>query len=212
MSDDVLPDESVWAQVVEYLATIQAVWASHGHEYEQPGVEFGPGLSDAEVESAEQAYGFTFPSDLRAFLRFALPVSHGFVDWRSKPRDELEAWLAAPVDGVCYDVEHNGFWLDEWGTRPADLRQAITVARRSMRSAPQLVPVCGHRYLPTDPPEAGNPVFSVHQSDVVEYANNLLHYLAHEFQAPGEPPAWAVEGDSRPIPFWTYLTTLEPDL
>lgn len=33
------------------------------------GVDFEPGLTDAEVADAESRYGFRFPPDLRAFLR-----------------------------------------------------------------------------------------------------------------------------------------------
>jgi hypothetical protein len=44
-----------------------------------------------------------------------------------------------------------------------------------------LVAVYGHRYIPAEPGLAGNPVFSIHQSDVIVYGSSLASYLAAEF-------------------------------
>lgn len=69
--------------IVRFLQTFQQAWASRAHEYDQPGVQFEAGLSDAEVTGVEERFDFVFPPDLRAFLQHALPVSHGFPNWRS---------------------------------------------------------------------------------------------------------------------------------
>jgi hypothetical protein len=65
--------------------------------------------------------------------------------------------------------------------------------------APKLIPLLGHRYLPADPCEAGNPVFSVYQSDVIYYGANLQDWMR-----------WEVDGwDAEPWPaisrirFWS---------
>jgi hypothetical protein len=66
-------------------------------------------------------------------------------------------------------------------------------------AAPQLIPVFMHRMMPDEPHEAGNPVFSVHQTDIILYGCDLADFLRHQFGLPtGEP--WA--GPVRPIRFW----------
>src|SRR5262249_17955195 len=45
----------------------------------------------------------------------------------------------------------------------------------------KLIPLISHRYLPEEPHEAGNPVFSVYQSDVIYYGTDLIDYFEREF-------------------------------
>ena len=46
------------------------------------GVEFAPGLTARQIDTAEAEHGFHFSPDLRAFLEHALPVGERFPDWR----------------------------------------------------------------------------------------------------------------------------------
>lgn len=87
-----------------------------------------------------------------------------------------------------FDVEHNGFWLDEWGPRPSSLGQALQVANELVAAAPRLIPVFAHRMMPDEPHLPGNPVLSVHQTDIVHYGFDLADYLRHEFGLPGREP------------------------
>jgi hypothetical protein len=123
--------------IVRYLQTFQQAWASHGHEYDLPGVQFETGLSNAEVTAVEERFGFVFPPDLRALLQHALPVGHGFVDWRSSGEEELRGRLDLPVDGICFDVAHNDFWMADWGDKPQDADEAAAVPRRAMQPVPR---------------------------------------------------------------------------
>ncbi len=100
-------------------------------------------------------------------LETALPVSPSFVDWRAGDAANLRTRLAWPLESLCFDIEHNTFWLAEWGPRPADLAQAFARATQAVAVAPRLIPVFSHRYLPAEPNEAGNPVFSVYQTDII---------------------------------------------
>ena len=71
-----------------------------------------------------------------------------------------------------------------------------------VRDAPELIPIYGHRAIPAEPPEAGNPVFSIVQTDVMVYGSNLHEYLINEFKprSPGGAVVRSVE--VRPIRFW----------
>jgi len=121
------------------------------------GVSFDVGLSPSEFSSVEREYGFRFPPDLREFLGFALPVSKGWPDWRHGNRSEIMMRLDWPFEGMCFDIEHNAFWLDSWGAKPAGLADAYAIARAAVVAAPRLIPVCGHRFLPDSPCESGKP-------------------------------------------------------
>ena len=171
-----------------------------------PSVRFEDGLSDAESNRVEQRFGFRFPPDLRAFLSFGLPASEGFPNWRSDAEDELERRLDLPADGICFDIGHNAFWYDPWGPRPDRLEDAWALARRRIAAAPTLMPVYGHRFIPAEPPESGNPVFSVVQADIIRFGDDLPSYLTNEFRdrrdaATATPSRQA----ARPVPFWDDL-------
>jgi len=83
-------------------------------------VEIEPGLTAADLDHVERRFGFEFADDHRAFLAAGLPVGRGWPDWRDGGVEQLRDRLAWPVDGVLFDVEHNEFWRQEWGKRPAD--------------------------------------------------------------------------------------------
>ena len=158
-----------------------------------------PGLSDAEFAAIEDEFGFSFADDHRAFLAAGLPVGRRWVDWRDGDRAELRERLAFPVEGVLFDLEQNGFWYDGWGPRPADDAQALAIARGVLFTAPRLVPVYSHRFLPAGHGTSGHPVLSVMQTDVVCYGADLFDYLKAEFGTPSGTPCKPT------VDFWRYL-------
>ncbi len=169
------------------------------------GVRFSAGLGEREIQRIEHTYAFRFPPDLRQILAHALPVSEGFPDWRSGAESELRQHLSQPLDGILFDVENNGFWLDEWGPRPTDLGQALSLAAARCAVAPTLVPLYRHRYLPSEPLLEHNPVLSVYQTDVIPYGNDLASYFSTEFGM--YLPSWAA-ARPRSIRFWDQLAVL----
>ncbi len=169
------------------------------------GVEFAPGLTAHQVRTAEAEYGFRFPPDLCAFLEHALPLGERFPDWRSPGSEFIRDRLAWPADSMCFDIEHNTFWLPAWGPKPESMEEAHAKARQAVRSAPLLIPVFGHRYLPALPCEPGNPVFSVYQTDIIYYGLDLSSYLFAEFDVPNPFP---VPDSPREIEFWSDLERL----
>ena len=131
---------------------------------ERAGVKFDSGMTAVELEAAEARFAFTFPPDLRAFLAFALPTGGSAPTWRDLENPGLIRTMGWPLEGMCFDIENNVFWPDEWGERPVELAEAFEIARGHVALAPKLIPVFGHRYLPDRPATAGNPVFSVYQT------------------------------------------------
>lgn len=156
-----------------------------------------PGLSDAQMDEVEQRFGFEFAADHRVFLTAGLPVGHNWPDWRSGTDEALRRQLDWPVEGLLFDVEHNHLWLKQWGQRPADLAVALTEARGHLLKVQKLVPIAGHRYLPSIRGSWGMPVLSVYQSDIIVYGSDLCVYFHNEF---GSKPK--IFGPSSPVPFW----------
>ena len=166
------------------------------------GFEVGLGLSTAELSVAEERYRLRFPPDLRDLLSTGLPTGDRFPNWRDPDRTRIDDQLAWPTESVCFDIEHNGFWWPKWGSRPSELKTACAIARQRIAEAPALIPLFGHRYLPTAPYEAGNPVFSVYQTDIICCGRDLDAWAALEF---GGARYREVTTDPRYIPFWSDL-------
>jgi hypothetical protein len=169
---------------------------------EKAGVVFEKGLTNSEIKNIEHEFGFRFPPDLAEFLSYALPVSDKFINWRSSQKEVVLERLAWSADGICFDIEHNDFWLKEWGPRPVLLADAFTVARSMVNSAPKLIPIYAHRYVPDRPNLAGNPVFSVYQTDIIYYGHDLYNYLECEFYQWFGPVEPELKGELRKIEFW----------
>jgi hypothetical protein len=100
---------------------------------------------------------------------------------------------------VLFDIEHNRFWLEHWGPRPDSVPEALARGEELLSAAPRLIPIYGNRMMPDKPHLPGNPVFSVHQTDIIHYGFDLADYLRHEFDLSGREP-WPEE--VRPIRFW----------
>jgi hypothetical protein len=191
-----------WTKLVGELTGVEYYRGIVTPETKPHLVAFEAGLTDAEVAQVERTYDFRFPPDLRGFLQTSLPTGDGFPDWRGGVDGSLRPWMDSPKDGILFDVEHNGSWMEDWGIRPDSLDQAKEVAAKFIDAAPRLIPVFSHRMLPSHPNRAGNPVFSVHQTDIIYYGFDLEDYLRHEFKLRGRRP-WP---DSvRPIEFWSEL-------
>ena len=165
------------------------------------GARLDRGLSPVEFAAAEARYGFRFPADLRALLTTALPLGN-FPNWRALGSPELEEMIRWPLRGMQFDIENNAFWWPTWGPRPAELKDALAVADREVAAAPFLIPVYSHRYLPAEPADAGNPVLSVYQTDIIYYGRDLRSYLANEFGGRRDLPN---DDEVRPVRFWSEV-------
>lgn len=175
------------------------------------GVVFEAGLTNAELEMVHAKFGVSMPMDLRSFLQSALPVSQGFPNWRSALLNDdggdarfVFDRLAWPLEGMLFDVENNGFWLDEWGLRPSSLTAAFELVRQRFKDYPKLVPIFSHRYIPTEPCEVGNPIFSIHQTDIILYGVDLVDYLNNEFLSTDRGVS-VDYAQARRIRFWSEM-------
>lgn len=170
-------------------------------------IPIGRPVTDAEFTRVHDAFGFEFAEDHRAFLAAGLPEGAGWPNWRDVSTDSIRASLRWPVDGVLFDVSNSAFWHDDWGLRPASRVEALAVAREALATAPQMVPVFGHRYLPAGRGTFGHPVMSIYQSDVICYGADLVDYVHQEFGAgPGVDRGDAQWRPRPTVEFWSDLT------
>ncbi|MEW4370997.1 SMI1/KNR4 family protein [Paenibacillus kandeliae] len=147
-------------------------------------VSLHPGLSDETIHTIETFYQFRFPPDLRQLLSQVQPTGRGFPIWGDFSKRGIalmQQYLNAPLEGILFDIQYNSFWYPAWGERPANHQAAQEIARQQYSQLPKLIPIYGHRYMPTEPHEVGNPVLSVHQTDVIPYGVDLEDYVQIEF-------------------------------
>jgi hypothetical protein len=175
-------------------------------------VQFDDGLTDSEVSGIENKFEIKFPSDLKIFLQNALPISDGFVNWRlgltsKKEFDTIKNRLNCPWEGMLFDIKHNFFWLESWGIKPRSRDERIRTARKHYKTYPKLIPIYSHRYIPESPHDSGNPIFSVHQMDIIYYGSNLEDYFVYEFKLKSFKKTQ--KQTYKKIEFWT--STVEDD-
>lgn len=167
------------------------------------GVKIDNGLSEAEITYVEQKFSFVFPADLKQLLRTFLPKGEAFPDWRNPNLERIQSSLNWPFEGMCFDIEHDVFWMSEWGERPSELKDAFEVARIAVSKAPILIPIYSHRYMPSPPINEGNPVLSVYQTDIIYYGYDLTSYLSNEFRIP--LPKNHIVREPRTVEFWSHI-------
>ena len=177
-----------------YISLVSNTPSGGGAERER----WAQGYTDAELDDAQAKYDLRFPPDLLALFRERRP-REGY-DWRTDDQ-QIRDMLAWPLEGLLFDVENNALWWPEWGGRPDKPEERAEVLAGVVNKAPKLIPLISHRYLPSEPHEAGNPVFSVYQSDVIYYGADLADYFEREFGDPGRPLASPI----KPIRFWSEL-------
>lgn len=189
------------------------------HDGWQKDTKWAGGLTDEHLRAAEDFFGHPFPDDYRLFLKTLhtttlqprraregqLLPSPGFYDWIND-REALRRAFAAPVEGLLFDVEHNGLWLAEWGARPEAAKDRQALVRREAGNSSPLIPVFGHRYLVATPKEAGNPVLSISGSDIVVYGDDLRSYLQRELAALLNVPVEQPAKSAKQVRLWGWFT------
>ncbi len=155
------------------------------------------GYTQSELDAAQEKYDLVFPPDLVTLFRDRRPVL-GW-DWRTDEK-HIRQMLGWPFESILFDVE-NGLWWPDWGASPEVPAARAEALAEILRNAPKLIPLFGHRYLPAEPHEAGNPVFSVYQTDVIYYGTDLDDYFEREFNHQDRP----LPQPTKRIRFWSDL-------
>jgi len=140
------------------------------------------GYSQVELEELQARWGLRFPPDLVELLRLQRPLvgGRGSFDWLLSDSAVIQDRIDWPFNSFWFDVEQGQGWWPEWGKKPSSEAEQRERLRQIFNKAPKLIPLFGHRYVSEEPHEAGNPVFSVYQMDVICYGINLEDWLHRE--------------------------------
>lgn len=231
--------EAAWPAIVSRNNDRSGAAGCAATDWRRSGTRWLGGLTDEQIADVERRWSLRFPPDYRLFLRTLHSVEwvrHGeyytdpvtgravsrprptFYNWLTDG-DTLQSMFAWLWEGLQFDVEHNALWPASWGPKPATLEAQKQRVRELVEAAPKLIPIFGHRYLLAEPYVAGNPVFSVYQSDIIVYGADLRGYLLREFadllgldqRAVERETAAAVRrryADFIAVPFWDALLEL----
>jgi hypothetical protein len=169
-----------------------------GYETSMKPDRWARGYTQAELDEIQEKFGLVFPADLLALLRDRRPVGgHAWTD-----EVETRRILNWPFEGLLFDIEHNDLWWPDWGEKPVSPNARKEVLKSIFSRVPKLIPLVGHRYLPEEPHEPGNPIFSVYQADVIIYGADLIDFFEQEFFGWSYKP-WPKQ--IKYIPFWSDL-------
>ena len=161
----------------------------------QAGVAFEKGMTEQELDLAEEFFGFRFPAEFRAFLSQAVPVGEDFFDYRDRSSENLNRlvgfreWMES---NFLFDLkakenreellkllgEKLGFSEDGPGFDEAVMRY--------WQESPRLIPFFAHRCF-FDGMD-GMPIISFLQPvDTIVYGFDLQDYLEAEFLGKDDP-------------------------
>jgi len=191
--------ETTWstypAPTLEYFTKL-GIW---GCKWE-PGTRWLGGLEEEHIAEIERLWALSFPPDYRLFLlrlhavdrplrctaqaeaqpyQQILRDAPAFYNWL-KDSAVLRTRMDDVVTGLIFDVEESDLWRPSWGPRPTTAESRAQQVRELVAAAPPLIPIFGHRYLLAEPCQAGNPVLSIVQSDIIVYGADLRSYLLTE--------------------------------
>ncbi|MDA8692798.1 hypothetical protein N9L92_01960 [Saprospiraceae bacterium] len=178
----------------------------------QKDVKIESGLNEDEINKIQNLFNLIFPPDLRMLYQKGLPIDDSFPNWRKSINQSTEEIkrinqkLDWPLEGMLFDIEHNSFWQDEWGAKNNDLESNSLLAKNYFQNYPKLIPIYSHRYIPSTPNEKDNPIFSVHQMDIIYYGMNLANYLSNEFDFKLDETFVELENPAKEIKFWSKWT------
>lgn len=83
--------------------------------------------------------------------------------------------------GIEFDLQHNGTWLEAWGEPPSDIEARKAIFATDFETWPKLIPIKGHRFIRIEPVQSGHPVYSIMQTDIIYYGPTLADWLRAEF-------------------------------
>lgn len=156
-------------------------------QLEKNGIPFDPGMSESALHRAEEAFGFRFPREIRAFFACGVPVGADFFDYRDlskENRQRFQRFQTYIESAFQFDLEHNAAELlallgEKLGHKEPSAIFTAAVHRYREESV-RLIPFYAHRCF-FDGMD-GMPIVSFWQAtDVILYGDSFKNYLEAEF-------------------------------
>jgi hypothetical protein len=167
-----------------------------------------PGMKIGQINAVENTYGITFPTSLADFYSCGVPMPKAplsdFPDWNNlDPQNisDIKKRISAPIDNLRYAVKKD-FWINAWGERPENDKDALAIFDSLAEKAPKLIPIYSHRYIPLIEGVDDPPIISAAGRDIIYYGCNLSDYMNREFVSTKTP----IDPDKIiSIPFWSDI-------
>ena len=164
-------------------------------QLKQAGVAFERGMTEQELDLAEEFFGFRFPAEFRAFLSEAVPVGEDFFDYRDHSPENLKRFRDFEdriEKGFRFDLnakENREELLELLGEKlgfSEDGPGFDEAVMRYWKESPRLIPFFAHRCF-FDGMD-GMPIISFLQPvDTIVYGFDLEDYLEAEFLGNDDP-------------------------
>lgn len=177
------------------------------------GVSFADGMSNEEIEKAEQVFGFTFPKEIAAFLRMATPVGDGFFDYRDLSERNVEKFKAFRrmiEGGFAFDLSNIPRYRRamERRYRTVGITETLEAIMKDYEKSPKLIPIYGHRCF-LDGLD-GMPILSYSQPvDTILYGESFEDYLEREFCGEKKAFQTQIPKSMEKAGIWASLVTTE---
>lgn len=151
------------------------------------GVRLERGMTAAELDRAEEFFGFRFPREIRGFLMLAVPVDEGFFDYRDCSEENLERFAEfyrRMEAGFRFDLQNcRDLLLEFVGEKLGFSEDGPGFDEAVMKywhESVRLVPFYLHRCFFDGMDDM--PIVSFWQPvDTIEYGCNFEKYLESEF-------------------------------
>ena len=174
------------------------------------GLSFAQGMTQEQLNRAEEVFGFRFPKEIREFLSFAVPVGKDFFDYRDVSPENQKRFCDFQnriVDYFRFDLENNREDMLELLAQPlgnpADFDSAVL---DFLHSSVKLIPFYAHRCFFDGMDDM--PIVSFLQPvDTIFYASNFREYLEVEFLRKEHDAEDPPQERKKETGIWQYLVT-----
>ena len=171
---------------------------------------FAQGMTQEELNRAEEVFGFRFPREIREFLSCCVPVGKDFFDYRDVSPENQKRFCDFQnriVDYFRFDLENNREDMLELLAQPlgnpADFDSAVL---DFLHSSVKLIPFYAHRCFFDGMDDM--PIVSFWQPvDTIFYASNFREYLEVEFLRKDHDAEDPPQERKKETGIWQYLVT-----
>ena len=174
---------------------------------ETKGIPTKPGMPETELAEMEWLCDISFPDDLRALFHVVVPAGKKFYDWTDASPENvwyLKKMIEDPVRTSIHDVEYVKWtWMREWGEKPSDYDTRQAILMKHLSTAPKMIPIYGWCYLPAEPRDAGNPVYTFSQLCEAHCPGENLWLFFERVFANRRKELGNIDYDAiKKVPFW----------
>ena len=136
------------ADAVEYRWDFEGAHSNLIYKMKQNGIEFEAGMCDEEFKAAQCFFAFTFPKEIKTFLRQGVPVGDDFFDYRNlsdENHEKFNAFRKRVESGFSVDMKNAPYFLrameNRYGT--SGFEQTLDAVMNEYEKSPKLIPFHG---------------------------------------------------------------------